>query len=127
MENSNNLSNSVRNKSPIEELDSNENSLPESRVTSPNRKLFPHCQIKSTLETIRTFLVVFVITLLIFGFIYNFFASKEKDIPEEIFQKLLNVLATDVQPRFLPMQAPRNTEGAMIEYKKSNTSEGKYS
>ena len=44
--------------------------------------------IKECLEWVRLIVVSTIAGLIIVGLIYNFFASTEKDIPEEVFQKL---------------------------------------
>ena len=44
--------------------------------------------VKEILDWLRIVFVVGVAAVLILGVIYNFFASNEKDIPEEVFSKL---------------------------------------
>ena len=65
--------------------------------------------IKECLEWVRLIVVSTIAGLIIVGLIYNFFASTEKDIPEEVFQKLykfMQVQGAENLPSF-PLEIPK--------------------
>ena len=51
--------------------------------------------IKESLEWIRLIIVCGVAGCLILGVIYNFFASAEKDIPDEVFSKMYKFMQVE--------------------------------
>lgn len=53
-------------------------------------------QIKGYLEGIRYLMITVVVILLLLGFIHNIFSSDEKDIKQETFQKLIDVMMSSV-------------------------------
>ena len=66
--------------------------------------------IKECLEWVRLIVVSTIAGLIIVGLIYNFFASTEKDIPEEVFQKLykfMQVQGAEHLPTF-PIEIPQS-------------------
>ena len=66
--------------------------------------------IKECLEWVRLIVVSTIAGLIIVGLIYNFFASTEKDIPEEVFQKLykfMQVQGAENLPAF-PFEIPKS-------------------
>ncbi len=70
--------------------------------------------IKECLEWVRLIVVSTIAGLIIVGLIYNFFASTEKDIPEEVFQKLCKFMqfqGAEHYPTF-PIEIP-NSEWLM--------------
>ncbi len=65
--------------------------------------------IKECLEWVRLIVVSTIAGLIVVGLIYNFFASTEKDIPEEVFQKLykfMQVQGAEHIPSF-PLEIPK--------------------
>ena len=57
--------------------------------------------IKECLEWVRLIVLSTIAVLIVVGLIYNFFASTEKDIPEEVFQKLYKFMQVQ-KPEHIP-------------------------
>jgi hypothetical protein len=51
-----------------------------------------HHIFSQNITKIKEYLTVAVIILILLGILYNFFARDEKDIPDDVFQKLYKVL-----------------------------------
>ena len=66
--------------------------------------------IKEFLEWVRLIVISTIAGFFIVGLIYNFFASREKDIPEEVFHKLykfMHVQGAEHLPTF-PIGSPKS-------------------
>ena len=50
------------------------------------------------LDASRLILTIIIVLAILFGMLYNFFASNEKDIPNEIFEKLAQFLNSQQPP-----------------------------
>ena len=62
--------------------------------------------IGSSVETIRTVLISIVLIFLFLGFIYNLFASSEKDIPEDVFRRLFKFIEAQSSAPLISLQDP---------------------
>jgi len=63
--------------------------------------------LKEALEWIRIVIVCGIAACLILGVIYNFFASAEKDIPDEVFSKMYKFMQAEAaeSPNIQPLSA----------------------
>ena len=97
---------SLRNEARKEELDQLEQENGEQQI---DPSIITHIKsfkerIRLLSEIIRNIIVIFIAIIIIGGFIFNFFAPSDKDIPEHVFEKLYAIFQTNqIHPRLLPI------------------------